>query len=57
MAMNLTSENFPMAFAAMDVAAAEFWAYPDEEWQLGFLGDWAEAHGDADLLAAVEVWK
>ena len=62
MAKNLTSENFPMAFAAMKAEAREFWAFPGKEWQLGFLEDWAKAHDDSDLLEAlkvlevVEVW-
>ena len=32
------------AFAAMDEAASEFWAYPGEEWQQQFLRDWANNH-------------
>ena len=59
---NLTSENFPDAFAAMKAEAREFWAFPGKEWQLGVLEDWAKAHGDDALLEAlkaaevVEVW-
>jgi hypothetical protein len=57
MAKNLTSENFPAAFAAMNAAAKGFWCYPDEDWQLQFLDEWAIAHNDSSLLEAVEVWK
>ena len=49
----ITSENFPAAFAAMDAAAAEFWAYPDAEWQENFLRHWAQEN-DAALVAAFE---
>ena len=56
MAKNLTSDVFPEAFAAMDAAAKEFWMYPDEGWQMGFLEEWANAHDDSDLLAAVQAW-
>ena len=48
----ITSENFPAAFAAMDAAAAEFWAYPDAEWQAEFLRHWAQEN-DAALVAAL----
>ena len=51
--MAVTSQNFPAAFAAMDAAAAEFWAYPDAEWQEEFLRAWAEATQDEALLRAL----
>lgn len=35
----LTRDNFPAAFAAMDSAAAGFWAYPGADWQDQFLRD------------------
>lgn len=51
--MAVTSQNFPAAFAAMDRAAAEFWAYPDAEWQESFLRNWAETARDEALLRAL----
>jgi len=47
----ITAKNFPAAFAAMDAAAAEFWAYPDAQWQEAFLLHWAQEN-DARLAAA-----
>lgn len=52
----ITSENFPEAFAAMDAAAKEFWAYPDEKWQESFLRHFAEERGDQDLMDALGPW-
>lgn len=49
---DITSENFPAAFAAMDAAAAGFWAYPDAEWQMDFLRHWAQGN-DAALVKAI----
>jgi hypothetical protein len=51
--MNITSTTYPEAFAAMDAAASEFWAYPDQDWQENFLRQWAQAN-DPVLLAALE---
>lgn len=31
--------------AAQNVAANEFWAYPDADWQLSFQAEWLESHG------------
>lgn len=49
----VTSAIYPEAFAAMDEAANEFWAYPDSEWQDAFLLQWAQAHGDRELTASL----
>ena len=49
--MDITSLNFPEAFAAMDNAAKEFWAYPDSDWQDSFLLQWGERNGNAALVA------
>jgi hypothetical protein len=39
--------------AAMDEAAREFWAYPDERWQLAFEAKWLHDHGyEAEALTA-----
>jgi len=46
-AQDLNSTNFPEAFAAMDAAAAQFWAYPSAEWQDDFLESWFAMHGGA----------
>ena len=48
----IDAKTFPAAFAAMDAAAAQFWAYPDAEWQDEFLVGWARQH-DPALLAAL----
>ena len=48
----IDAKTFPAAFAAMDAAAAQFWAYPNAEWQDGFLVGWARQH-DPALLAAL----
>jgi len=44
----------PAAYAAMDAAAKEFWAYPDAEWQDSFLEGWAHANPglEADNILA-----
>jgi hypothetical protein len=52
--VNVTSENFPAAFAAMDQTAKECWAYPSPEWQESFLHQWASDHGDELLKKALE---
>ena len=54
-AVSITSETFPMAFAAMDAAvkAAGFWAYPGPEWQEAFLADFAASTGDKALSSAL----
>lgn len=52
--MNITPENFPAAFAAMDEAAKEFWTYPNRDWQNNFLRQWAHEHGDIALLDALD---
>lgn len=48
----IDSKTFPAAFAAMDAAAAQLWAYPNAEWQEDFLVGWARQH-DPALLAAL----
>ena len=48
----IDTKTFPAAFAAMDEAAAQFWAYPPEEWQDEFLLCWAREN-DPALLAAL----
>ena len=53
--MSVTSENFPAAFAAMDKAAGEFYAYPDPEWQYQFLLSWAQAHNCSALENALQI--
>lgn len=47
---NIEFYNLPAAVAAamaadMDAAAAEFWAYPDQEWQLRFEAQWLRERG------------
>ena len=39
--ITIDAKTFPAAFAAMDEAAAQYWAYPDIEWQDQFLLNWA----------------
>jgi len=51
--MKVTSENFPVAYAAMDEAAKKFWKYPDAEWQGEFLRQWARDHDDRELMEAL----
>lgn len=51
--MIITNETYPAAYAAMDAAAAAYWAYPCRAWQDEFLAMWARAHNDAALEAAV----
>ena len=51
--MDVTSKNFPAAYAAMDAEAKGYWAYPDCEWQENFLRGWAESTGDEALLRAI----
>ncbi len=48
----IDEKTFPAAFAAMDEAAAQFWAYPDAEWQDEFLLEWAREN-DPELLAVL----
>lgn len=48
----IDAKTFPAAFAAMDREAAQFWAYPDVEWQDAFLLEWAREN-DPALLAAL----
>ena len=54
--MDITRENFPAAFTAMDEAAKAFWAYPDREWQDNFLCQWAQDH-DHILARALAEWE
>jgi hypothetical protein len=54
--MNIVEKNFPAAFAAMDAAAASYWAYPGQEWQDGFLRQWAHENGSQELVAALDAW-
>jgi hypothetical protein len=49
--MSIDSKNFPAAFAAMDKAASDFWAYPDADWQADFLMSYAIAENDTVLMA------
>ena len=51
----IDAKTFPAAFAAMDAAAAQFWAYPDAEWQEEFLVGWARQHDPALLAALIGV--
>ena len=51
----IDAKTFPAAFAAMDAAAAQFWAYPDAEWQDEFLVGWARQHDPALLAALIGV--
>lgn len=51
--MTVTAENFPAAFAAMDAEAAEFYSYPDSEWQYQFLLSWAQANNCSALENAL----
>ena len=53
----IDAKTFPAAFAAMDAAAAQFWAYPDAEWQDEFLVGWARQHDPALLAALIGVVK
>lgn len=48
----IDQNTFPAAFAAMDAAAAQFWAYPNADWQDEFLLAWAREN-DPGLLAAL----
>jgi hypothetical protein len=48
------SKNFPAAFAAMDEAASDLWAYPDAEWQHEFLMVYATVNNDTALLSLLE---
>ena len=48
----IDAKTYPAAFAAMDAAAAQFWAYPDAAWQDEFLLEWA-GKNDPALLAAL----
>lgn len=41
----ITTELAAEMAAAMDAAASEFWAYPDEEWQLAFEAEWLNERG------------
>ena len=52
--MDITQANFPAAFAAMDEAASEFWAYPDYQWQEEFLLSWARQHDPVLVTALTE---
>ena len=38
--ITLTNEQVHALKAAQDKAASQFWAYPDEEWQVGFQSQW-----------------
>ena len=51
--MDITKENFPAAFEAMDEAAKAFWAYPGPEWQEEFLCHWAVNRANAQLMQAL----
>ena len=51
----IDSKTFPAAFAAMDANAAQFWAYPNAEWQDEFLVGWARQHDPALLAALIGV--
>lgn len=51
--MDITKENFPSAFAAMDQAAKAFWAYPGPDWQEEFLRHWAVSRADTQLMQAL----
>lgn len=47
---NASYYNIPETAAAemsadMDSAAAEFWAYPGQEWQIEFERQWLSSHG------------
>ena len=48
----IDTKTYPDAFAAMDAAAAQFWAYPDADWQDAFLLEWAREN-DPELHAAL----
>jgi hypothetical protein len=52
--VDITQANFPAAFAAMDKAASEFWAYPDSQWQEEFLLSWARQHDPVLVTALTE---
>ncbi len=52
--MTINSKNFPAAFAAMDEAASDLWAYPDAEWQHEFLMVYATVNNDNVLLSFLE---
>jgi hypothetical protein len=54
---NLTSNDFPAAFAAMDEAARKFWAYPNTRWQINFLHTYANETNDTELAAALAKWE
>jgi hypothetical protein len=45
----ITAENFPAAFAAMDEAAKALWAYPGQDWQAEFLAQWGKENKVAEL--------
>jgi hypothetical protein len=44
----VNSKTHPELFAAMDAAAAQYWAYPDTEWQDDFIDAWLESHPEQD---------
>jgi hypothetical protein len=50
---SITSAEFPAAFSAMDAAASEYWAYPNEDWQDEFLRNWAYEN-DPELVSVLE---
>lgn len=50
----IDEKTFPAAFAAMDAAAAQNWAYPDQDWQDEFLRSWAQEN-DPVLLAKLVI--
>lgn len=52
--MQVNSTNYPAAFAAMDQAASEFWAYPDLDWQDAFLRQWAQVNNCEELMKALQ---
>lgn len=42
---NLSADVINAMEADKNAAAAEFWAYPGQEWQLGFELDWLHQNG------------
>jgi hypothetical protein len=54
----ITSAQLAAMKAAMDAAAAQFWAYPDQTWQANFQADWLEKHFCADRAVSDDglVW-
>ena len=41
----LTQSQVAAMMAAQDTAAAKFWAYPGQDWQMAFQASWMSDHG------------